>query len=416
MIRMSIFDLFRRRSDRDRFALGVIRRAKERSWPHKIEYDREKFCLRSGTDGATFYLENVYGDWIKNDADGKRADVDRVVSTMFEGSLPLDWESSSSLLLPAVRNRRALECQWLATEGKIERAWWDGAFVPLCDSLAIVIAVDRPTSIALIDNRKFGEWNRSFEQLMEHAVLNLRERSPTRFERHPSGFYFSQYGDQYDCSRLLLPELFDLLSLNGDPVAIPVTRDGLVVAGSNDVSALCAMARFVEDVIQESARATAYLPLILRDKAWSVFEAEGPALEPLRDLVAKQALWDYECQRELLQAHCEQTGRDVWVGKIEANKFGSRVYTFSTWTQGVTTLLPRTDAVAINPGEQGSWFIRTWDDFWSVFSDDLVDEGIYPSRFQTPARMTEKKLERLISEFGLPPWLPTPQNDAHLLR
>jgi len=410
---MSIFDLFRRSSDRDRFAKGVIRRAKVRSWPHEIEYDREKFCLRSGTDGATFYLENVYGDWIKNGADGKRADVDRVVSTMFEGALPLDLESSLSLVLPAVRNRRALECQWLATEGKIERAWWDGAFLPLCDSLAIVIAVDRPTSIALIDNRKFREWNRSFAQLMDHAVLNLRERSPTRFERHPSGFYFSQYNDQYDCSRLLLPELFDLLSLDGDPVAIPVTRDGLVVAGSKDVDALCAMARFVEEVIEESARATAYLPLILRDKAWSVFEAEGPELEPLRDLVAKQMLWDYECQRNVLQDQKTREGREILAGKIIAKKFDGKVYAIATWTETVQTLLPHVDAVAVMRVD-GQWIMRAWDDFWAVCGDLLSDQGLYPRRYMTPNWMGEAKFERLLHDFRPPVWLPEPANNATL--
>jgi hypothetical protein len=396
-------------SERDRFARAIMHRAKERGWPHDIKYDRAQFSLHCGPgpDGATFNLANVFADWSRNTTESRLADVDRVVSAMFEGGSAWNLASALPQLLPTLRNRRELESIWMNPANKQEREWWDGAFMPLCGALAVVIAIDRPASLAMVDGRKLREWEASFTTLLERAILNLREKSPTLFQRDPDGFYFSQYNDQYDCSRLLIPELFDLLSLDGDPVAIPVARNGLVVAGSRDTTALCAMAHFVEEQLDAATRPIAYLPLVLREKSWSVFVPDSPNLEPVRDLVAKQKLWDYECQREDLQEFFTKDGRDIFVGKIIAKKFGGKIYSITTWAESVQTLLPEADAVTVIRAD-GRWVMRSWDDFTCVCAELLTDPGFYPARYMTPDWMNEPRFERLLKDFKAPAWLPDP--------
>lgn len=398
-----------RGSERDQLAQAIMRRAKERGWRHDIKYDRAKFSLHwgPGPDGATFHLDNVYADWRRGTADSRVADVERVVSTLFEGGDRSSLETALPQLLPTLRNRRELESLWMNPENGQKREWWDGAFMPLCDALAVGLAIDRPSSLVVVDNRRLGEWQASFPALMERAIMNLREKSPTLFQRDPDGFYISQYNDQYDCSRLLIPELFNLLSLDGDPVAIPVARNGLVVAGSRDMIALCAMAHFVEEQLDAATRPIAYLPLVLREKSWSVFEPDSPNLEPVRDLVAKQKLWDYECQRVDLQAHHTGNGREVFVGKIIAKKFGGKIYSITTWTETVQTLLPEADAVTIIRAD-GRWVMRSWGDFTCVCAELLTKQGLYPARFMTPHWMDEPRFERLLNDFKAPAWLPDP--------
>lgn len=410
---MKLRDFFRRPSDRDRFAQIVISRAARRGWPHKIVYDRDEFVLNvGGPKGMKFFLQNTYSEWLKAQAEGRsrEGEVDQLISAMFEAVAEDETlEAALPHVLPVIRNRRELECYCVDPALNMEFGQWDSAYQPLCQALAVGVAIDRPSSLMVLDSKQLRHWGVPFARLLDRAISNLREKSPTLFERQPDGFYVSQYDDQYDCSRLLLPEIFGLLPLKGEPVAIAVARQGMVVAGSEDTNALLAMARFAEEQIEKATRPTSYLPIVWSGGAWSVFDPAEPELEPLRDLRAKQMLWDNENQREVLQAHYAKTGRELFVGKIQAHKFNGNVYTFATWAQSVETLLPRVDAVAVCRVD-GRWVLRSWEDFWLVCGDLLVDEGCYPTRFRTPHSMSNERLERLESGFNQPTWLPTPEN------
>ncbi len=408
-------DLLRWPTDKDRFAQKVIRRAKERGWPYPITYDSNDFRLDVGVKDAKFFLHNIYAAWTKADPAERPGEIDRCVSAMFEANREIEsLEEALPLLLPIIRNRRELECYSLNPSLGMESGKWTGAYQPLCETLAIGLAIDRPSSLALIDSRYLRQWEASFTNLLQCATMNLRERSPAKFQREPDGFYVSEYNDHYDCSRLLLPELFDLLSLNGDPVAIAVARQGMVVAGSRDTKALVAMARFAEEKIEGASRPVSMLPLVRQGRSWIRFEPTDPELETLRDLGAKQELWDYHEQRELLVPYCESKSRDVYVAKVEALKFDARVYGWTTWTQSLPTLLPRVDAVVINRGEGERPLMRAWADFWSVCGDTLADEQLYPVRYLTPPAIDARRLERLARDFGLPSWLPAPKDHEQL--
>ncbi|MBP6011861.1 MAG: hypothetical protein KBA31_06500 [Alphaproteobacteria bacterium] len=268
-----------------------------------------------------------------------------------------------------------------------------------------------PASLMSLDSRHIGTFDVPFSTLLERAVLNLREKSVVLFVRDPGGFHLSQYNDLYDCSRLLVPHLFDLLSLNGDPIAVPLARNGLVVAGSKDVGALLAMAQFVEQQIETATRPIGYMPIILRDGEWRTFDLPEPELGPLRELVAKQRLWDYEIQREMIEAHFQKSQRDVYVGKLDAIKFEGRIISYTTWARNVLTLLPKADVVAIPPERGGLALLRKWDDFFAVCGECLTDEGFYPTRYLTPPTMSEERLRRLEREFSIPEWWP-PERDG----
>jgi hypothetical protein len=251
-----------------------------------------------------------------------------------------------------------------------------------------------------------------FEQLLDRAVLNLRAISPASFKREPSGFHISTFNDHYDCSRLLVPELFDLLSLNGDPVAIAVARNALVVAGSRDTGALLAMASFVEDALKEATRPISFLPLVLKNGHWTFFDPVEAELAPIRELRAKQFLWDYDSQCDALDEHFQRIGRDVYVAQIDARRYDEGIFGITTWGQNVETLLPRADAVALFRGQGEPIVVRSWEHFWTVFGEVLVNEGFYPERYLTPKTIDLKKLSRLEREFPNPPWFTPKEPDA----
>jgi hypothetical protein len=408
---MKILDIFRRPSERDSFASAVIKRARQRGWSQKAAYNKDDFCLEIGSSGQNLYLENVFKDWVKAEPQERRNEIERVVSFLFERKELGDLNESLPMLLPSIRNRSDLESYWFNPALNAARDFWDGSMRVLCDALAIVVAVDRPASINIVSAKQLREWGVTFEPLLERAISNLRDCSPVVFERDPAGFFVSQYGDQYDCSRLLIPEIFHRLELRGDPVAIPVARNGLVVAGSEERSALLAMAAYAEEIVEKSTRPTAYLPLRLRDGVWCVFDPTDAALEPLRVLRMKQALWDYETQRALLEKHCESIGRDVYVGKVEALTHEGRAYSYTTWVDGLPTLLPRADVVAIHREVGDKFLVRRWEDLWTVCCAQMVDEGFYPSRHFLCEPLTPEQAARLENAFEQPAWMPLRRPD-----
>ena len=199
--------------------------------------------------------------------------------------------------------------------------------------------------------------------------------------------------------------------MQGDPVAVAIARNGLVVAGSKDTKALLAMAAFVEQVLRDATRPIGFLPLIRKGKQWAAFDPVEVELAPLRELRAKQFLWDLELQREGLNEHFERTGRDVYVAQIDARRYDDGIFGIATWGQNAETLLPCTDAVALFRSKDEPVVVRSWDHFWTVFGDVLIDECVYPKRYLTPKVIDAERLNRLEREFPNPHWFTPKKSD-----
>ncbi|MBB3118144.1 hypothetical protein [Pseudoduganella violacea] len=59
----------------------------------------------------------------------------------------------------------------------------------------------------MIGEKVLQDWGVSFEQALAVALDNLRERSPDRFSRLDNGVIAGAWGDAYDSSRILLPDM-----------------------------------------------------------------------------------------------------------------------------------------------------------------------------------------------------------------
>ncbi len=245
-VAMGVFDFLRVDADQDRFASRVMQRLRQRGWPHPMRYDRTRFEIGLGGDAGQIHLENIFSDWLKFPKSERAEQLDKAIAFVFEMGADQSWEAVRDNLLPIVRPRVFFENTGLTAS----HDWTMGpTFLqkPLAGPLSILLAVDRKHSFATVNTELFDEWGRPFDDVLAIALDNLRARSPCRFERQEGGFYLSNFGDWSDVSRILLPDLFEQLGLKGDPVAISIVREGLVVAGSQDAEALKAMAAFAED-------------------------------------------------------------------------------------------------------------------------------------------------------------------------
>jgi hypothetical protein len=400
---MAIFDFLRPNTNEDRFAKQVMRRLRDRGWSGSIQYDREQFALTLDGGIGRVFLRNTFREWSAAAARDKEKELDRAIEFILEAKTLDDFEQCVQLLLPAVRNRSAIVSQWLDPALGMARDPYEGAVKPLCDGLAILLAVDSPASISLVNQEKLTQWGRSFEDVLAIAIANLAMRSASRFERVEGGFYISCFKDYYDASRLLIPKLVTDLPLSGDPVVIAMSRSGIVVAGSEDGAALNAMAAFVESCAEEERRPISNLPLVLRDGVWQLFDCSGPGLAALDRLRTMQWLQDYADQKALLEPYYERTGRDVFVATLGGLKDGERIRTWATWTSEAVSLLPEADAVALR--KNGRSMVRRWLDVVEQCGPLKLEPELYPRRYLVETGPDEDAWERL-SRCEHPAWFP----------
>lgn len=400
---MGIWDFLRGDGDRDRFAARVMERLKERGWPHPMRYDRSQFQLLLGGEGGSLYLGNIFRDWLKFPKAERVAQLDNAIAFVFEFGADDSWDAVRDRLLPLVRPRAFFENADLSPDYD----WTSGAIraqKPLAGPLSIVLAIDRPSSMALVGGAVWQEWGHPFDEVLGIALDNLRARSPCRFERQSEGYYLSTFGDWHDASRILLPDLLRQLDLHGDPVAIAIVREGLVVAGSEDLAALNAMADFAEASFLDATRPISRAPLVFRHGEWRPFEPEDPALVKLKAQWARQRAWDYGQQAELLEPHLADVQLDRFVAPLEIVRDGADLRTWTSWTSDAKPLLPKADAVVLMESN-GRVLPRLWADVEAVCGPFRAEGATYPQRYSGLGWPDPQTLQRLAETTKPPPWL-----------
>lgn len=404
---MKILDFLRNRSSRDQFAGLVIRQLRRSGWSQQVGYDHDRFSLVLGDGFGTLFLHNLHAEWREAGGAAKHAVVERAAAFAHEQKAEdIALADVMGALLPVVRNLSHLRNQWLDPPLKADKDHFDYALKEFCGALAISVAIDRPNSIKILAASRLRQWSRTLDDLLPIALDNLRAISPSKFERMKEGHFVSAYNDNYDASRLLLPDLFANLPLRGNPVAVAVSRSCLVVCGSHELDALVAMAQFAEDEIDRDQRAISFLPLVLRDGSWRRFDFSDGNVPALSRLCVKQDLWDYTEQKTLLEGYFERTGRDIFVASLEALEYEGRCHTWAVWTTDAVSLLPRADALAIRLSE-GDTIVRTWADIEAHCGPLQVEPGMTPTRYLVERRPSDECLQSLRA-CPAPEWLPDP--------
>jgi uncharacterized protein YtpQ (UPF0354 family) len=392
-------------TSKESFAKQYIERLKARGWRSEAVYDSDRFAIVLADDAGTAFLDTVYKEWCNLPKSERSDHLDRAVAWLFEPQPSDDFVKVSSSILPVIRNRCQFDNQWRDDAEGMKEDFFAGVSKPFCDVMTIALAIDTPSAIQIVSAEVQSRWRRPFDEVLAIATENLRARSPSRFERTDGGFFVSTYEDYYDASRLLLPELFQELPLRGDPVAIAITRSGIVVAGSDDHDALDAMAAFVEAQLEQETRPISYLPLILRQGTWRPCDTDGVNSAAFDRLRARQDLWDYKVQKELLDAQFEGTGRDVFVATLNGVRDGGQIRTWTTWTGAAATLLPEADAVAMVRKSGDQTIVRFWGDIQQQCGPLKAEPNMYPPRYLVEVGPSVASWEH-ISRCEHPAWLP----------
>lgn len=385
----------------DRFAQQVIGMFQDAGETRQFEYDSDEFRLllrnAENDNPEILNLHNFYAEHCGLPRAARKEHLRQVVRGISQGKIELPDEFEHAR--PDIRIRvwprsmfSKLDLQQRLQGG--ERM--DVPQVPIGEHLVAGLVYDLPHSMRTISAGDLADWDVTIYEAMEAAQENLVETEVAAACIGDS-LYSSVTGDNYDASRLLLPQLIQSFELDGDPIAMVPNRDSLFVTGSNDETGLSIMVELAEKAMDDP-RPMVATPLKYEDDEWVdwSFPPEQPAYRKLMELQRRYFYLEYAEQKQLLDAIHENEGIDVFVASFSAlqREDTDDVITYSVWGKGVAFLLPQTEKLVLssNPGESG--VLADWDRVMEIAGDLLrEDEELYPRRFLTIGFPSDEQLE-----------------------
>jgi hypothetical protein len=247
-----VFNPFKKKPFKiDDFAKLVITEAKKAGIGESLEYDPKRFVLTHG-DQRT-YLANLFDDYCQADGEHEKRILGNTLALLREKKQEVSFEEAKSKVVAAVREQALFSFATL---------WWelDGgktgpktAFEPISAWFARCLVLDFPEYVSLVSPENLKTWGISFDQLYEIGLARLRDCTIPKFEKQ-QGFYIGGWHDDYDNARILIPEVFGTLRLEGNPVVCLANRNSLLVTGSENEDGIKAMLQHAEEIVRTRPR------------------------------------------------------------------------------------------------------------------------------------------------------------------
>ena len=255
---MGLFD-FLRRDAPDDLARAVLRRLASHGLTGS--HDAENGLVL--VEGAgPLNLSNLYEHWIRARGSDRTMLVDQLIATLGEEEDDHSWEGCFALLRPLVRPT-------ILNLGDDEPSALPSR--ALAGALHVYLGVDRPQRVLYVDQTLLDGWGRGFDEAYQIALDNLKRAGGHAFEPVARGVWVSAGQEWNDPAWLLMPDLILKLDIVGDPVAVAVSRNCLVVAGDGDLEALRAMSHFVDEALETQPQVFSGDPIVLKDGDWRPF-------------------------------------------------------------------------------------------------------------------------------------------------
>jgi hypothetical protein len=407
---LGILDFLKGRSDKDRYARAFEQTLRAAGEQRVLRYDAGEFLIRVGADPARpegiIYLDNGFRAWQSAPDEAARREVlQRYLMALGD---PHDetraYGEVAPRLVAGVRDRAYLEFNRLAagTQYGVEAAS-PTVQRPLVADIAEVLLLDKENSVTLVTESTLERWGVAWETAFAQGLANLRARSDEVRVFEYEGILAWQANDSFDAGRVLLTEALARIPVRGELVALVPDRDVLLLAGSEDVAQLRALAAVAHRRFEQSQRLLSGWPLVLRGGHWDVFEPPAEVATEFRRLARRYAAVSYRQQSEVLQKYREAVGEDVFVGSwlLEAADDAppGEFTTLAVWSEDIVTLLPEVDEVVFN-GADGVMYRVSWARVRAAVAHLMQPTEYSPARWQvdgfpTPGELLEMGARRV---------------------
>lgn len=379
----------------DRFAQLVMDTLKRAGDLRQCRFVAPEFLLRFTTNGkenGSLNLRNLFAEYqtIPKPERSKWLSS-RLVQLAKPAPFPEEFQEAAHDLRPSVRSRFFFESVRLSSQLDSETAA-AMAFLPLSDYLAISLVYDLPKSMSFVTDKNLKSWNISTYEAFERARENL-EHLPLAFAGIDRRVFISAVGDSYDATRMLMLDAIRQLPIEGAPVALPLTRECLLISGREDPKGLGMMLDLAEKRL-EDPRPICSVAHNLRGDQWEPWlpEVGHPHIERFRRLKLRHEVQEYADQKHHLEKLHEKTHLDVFVAQVlVASKDGEPTYTIASWAKGITTWLPRIDKIGFFDPATKTMKLVSWDSARRVVGDFMEPVELYPPRWSVSRFPTDEQ-------------------------
>lgn len=398
---MGLFDRFFGPLTQDKFAKIVAQSLRRCGDDRRATYDKANFRLlhtKEGKDAGVTNLVNLFKEYTAAPKEERSAMLIRVCKGFVNRmEMPDDFEDVKPDLLPSLRNSSMLEIMRL--EGEIAgKPALDPVHLSLTDELVVCIVYDLPSSMRFIVQEDLAKWDIAFYQALEIAQQNLIERE-FRAISLGTNLFIIETDDAYDGTRLLLKDTIRNMKLDGLPIAMPITRDCLLITGSEDVEGLGIMATLAQKKIND-ARPLLPIPLKLDGDEWEKWlpPSDHPHFRQFKELEVGYLYGEYAEQKKLLDQRNEQAGRDIFEATFSAMERDGVVVSYCAWTKGVVTSLPKTDYVGLFVPEPKSMRFVRWENLQKIAAEIMLPLNHHPPRWLVEDFPSEEQIAQMAVE------------------
>ena len=248
-----------------------------------------------------------------------------------------------------------------------------------------------------VQNRTLTDWGVSWEQALQDALDNLRGLPEHGGWRQVGqGVWSGEWGDAYDSSRILLPDLIHRVGVHDPVVAVPF-RNALMLTSAGNEAGIALMAKLIEQHLAGSQRWLSFQLLRLDNTQWLPY-APLVAVDAWHLLNLRNAAAANESQKELLDALYARREQDLFVASYQMmarDDLGT--LSFSVWAEQVDTLLPRTEFIVFNArgSDAARPLLVPWPEAISVVGDLMEETDHAPDRFRVRRFPDEAQFARL---------------------
>lgn len=205
--------------------------------------------------------------------------------------------------------------------------------------------LDLPTANVPVTSSMLEDWGVDLDTAIDAGVANWGELE-ARFTRVESAFV----GEGVDLVATILAKpsvAFQLVGGVRAVVVIPSPSD-VVLVRADDVAGLDVTARVADVLAAQTERRVSVSPLVSDGTAWAEFSWPVDVAPAVHVLRRRWESLEYAALREVLQAHYEQTGQDIFVAGCSLAKApDGRIVTYTSVTEGVNAVIPVVDDVVL---------------------------------------------------------------------
>lgn len=365
-------------------------------------YVPEEQELHAPGDGGRVSLTNMFLEYSRAPSSGRPALMQKYVAVMVSlaSEVPKLWSMAQKCIYPVLRSGRDMAALQIRSRAEAT-PFPPRVEIPWHGDVVIRIAYDSGPATSPIGYEQLETWGVSIDQALERALLNLRALPKPHWVPIVPGVMRLESEVSYEESLLLREDVVESCDVRGDRIFMPINRGVLLATGSEEEGGIERLLEHARLSFENNPWSLS--PVVVKHSAsgFEPYEPQGLASELLRSLQALDIFVAYRDQQDALQKHCESAGIDTFVasvGLMPMNADPNQLRTWATWTEGVSTWLPKVDVLAFNKATDGDAFetvIVPWDAAYELCRPYLKPLEEQPVRFRTEAFPSEDDWQKL---------------------